>query len=134
MKAYNRVFLGGTCSDFAWREQLIKQLNIDYFNPVVDDWNAPAQAREELEKDSICNIHFYLITSEMIGVYSIAEVVDSVHNKGKVTILHVMPDGFSESQLRSLSAVVGLVNRRGGIAYMDDDLKRSVEVLNSCFK
>ena len=133
MKAYNRVFLGGTCNETTWRDELIKDLQVDYFNPVVDDWNAPAQAREEQERDSICNIHFYLITSEMTGVYSIAEVVDSVHNKGKITILHVMPDGFTESQLRSLSAVVGLVSRRGGIAYMDDDLKRSVKVLNSCF-
>ena len=33
-----KVFLGGTCNDSLWREELIKKLEIDYFNPVVDDW------------------------------------------------------------------------------------------------
>lgn len=69
----------------------------------------------------------------MKGVFSIAEVVDSVHNKFKRTILHVIPDGFEEWQLKSLKAVVDLVNSRGGIAYIDNDLSRSAHVLNYSF-
>jgi len=34
-----RVFLGGTCNNSKWRDVLIPRLKIDYFNPVVDDWN-----------------------------------------------------------------------------------------------
>lgn len=30
-----RVFLGGTCNESTWRDELIKKLKIDYFNPVV---------------------------------------------------------------------------------------------------
>jgi len=37
-----RVFLGGTCNKSTWRQRLIKLLKIDYFNPVVDDWNEEA--------------------------------------------------------------------------------------------
>ena len=70
----------------------------------------------------------------MSGVYSIAEVVDSVHNKTKKTILHVIPDGFTKSQLKSLEAVVNLVKKRGGIAYIDSDLMRTARVINNSFK
>ena len=34
----NKVFLGGTCNNSTWREELIPQLKIDYYNPVVKDW------------------------------------------------------------------------------------------------
>ena len=36
-----RVFLGGTCANTTWRNELIpllEKMGIDYFNPVVDDW------------------------------------------------------------------------------------------------
>ena len=35
-----KVFLGGTCNESKWRDDLIKLLKIDYFNPVVKDWNS----------------------------------------------------------------------------------------------
>lgn len=85
------------------------------------------------EKDNLCNIHFYAITKEMTGVFSIAEVIDSTHNKNVRTVFQVIPTGFDKRQLRSLSAVVDLVNLRGGTAYIDEDLSRSVNVLNFSF-
>ena len=134
MSNKNKIFLGGTCAETTWREELISKLNsIPYFNPVVEDWTPDCQAVEIQEKEFECNIHFYCITKEMQGVFSIAEVVDSVHNKFKRTILHIIPDGFEKGQLKSLQAVVDLVNSRGGIAYIDNDLIRSARVLNYCF-
>lgn len=131
----NRIFLGGTCNKTTWRDELIGKLDqqIDYFNPVVDDWTPEFQLSEIDEKENKCSVHFYCITSKMTGVFSIAEVVDSVHNKSKRTILHVMPDGFTEAQLKSLKAVVNLVNSRGGIAYINSDLNKSARILNNCF-
>jgi len=108
-------------------------LQIPYFNPVVEDWTSECQANEVYEKEHECNIHFYCITADMIGVFSIAEVVDSVHMKNKRTILHILPDGFGKAQLKSLYAVVDLINSRGGIAYIDNDFERSANVLNYCF-
>ena len=32
-----KVFLGGTCNDSTWRDKLIKQLEIDYFNPHITE-------------------------------------------------------------------------------------------------
>ena len=63
----NKVFLGGTCNDSTWRDELIPNIQVNYFNPVVDDWSGIAQAEEELEKREHCNIHLYVITSEMTG-------------------------------------------------------------------
>ena len=131
----NKVFLGGTCAETTWRDKIIDKLseNIEYFNPVVKNWTQADQKKEIDEKENKCNIHFYCITSEMKGVFSIAEVVDSVHNKNIRTILHIIPDGFDKGQLKSLEATVDLVNSRGGIAYVDSSLMRSVRVLNYCF-
>lgn len=131
----NKIFLGGTCNESTWREELIKLLhhNIKFFNPVVEDWTPACQKREIKEKEEKCNTHLYVITNKMTGVFSIAEVVDSVHNKNKRTILLVMPEGFSKGQVRSLKAVVDLVNSRGGIAYIDMDLERTARVINNCF-
>lgn len=128
-----KVFLGGTCNNSTWRDEIIPKLKIDYFNPVVEDWTPECQQNEIDEKENKCNIHFYCITSEMTGVFSIAEVIDSVHNKFKRTILHVIPDGFTDGQIKSLKAVVDLVNSRGGIAYIDSELSRAARILNTCF-
>ena len=129
----NKVFLGGTCNDSTWRDSLIRLIDVDFFNPVVDDWTPACQAIEMDEKDNKCNIHLYVITKEMTGVFSIAEAMDSVHNKNVRTILHVIPNGFDERQLKSLKAVVDLVNLRGGVAYVNNDLMRTVGLLNYAF-
>lgn len=130
----NKVFLGGTCAETTWREELISVIQVPYFNPVVEDWTPDCIDIENQEKELLCNIHLYVITKEMMGVYSIAEVVESVMTSGKVTIFHVMPEGFDSGQLRSLEAVAGMILGHGGIAYIDTDLHRTARVINFAFK
>lgn len=44
----SKVFLGGTCANTTWREELIKLIKgISYFNPVVDDWTLEAQKKRK---------------------------------------------------------------------------------------
>ena len=77
-----RWFLGGTCAETTWRNELMPLLDdkgIEYFNPVVEDWTEECQAIEEDEKNNKCNVHMYCITPEMQGVYSIAEIIHSAH-------------------------------------------------------
>lgn len=133
MKA-NKVFLGGTCCETTWREELIGNIQIDYFNPVVDDWTEDCIEIENKEKETLCNIHLYVITSDMQGVYSIAEAVQSSLTKGVSTIFHVVPDGFSRSQIKSFEAVRALLISNGAIAYIDNELLRTARVLNFGFK
>ena len=127
----NRVFLGGTWNESTWRKELIPMLDVDYFNPVVDDWTPECQMNEVVEKSDFCNTHLYVITSDMTGVFSIAEAVESAMTEGKLAILHIIPDGFSRAQIKSLSAVVGMIRKHGGIAYIDPDLHRTARLLNS---
>jgi len=131
----NRVFLGGTCNETTWRKEIEDNVTgVELFNPVVEDWTAECQAIEIDEKENKCDVHLYVITKEMKGVFSIAEAVDSVHNKDVTTIFQVIPDGFEEFQYRSLSAVVELVRSRGGIAFMDNSLQPTIDILNNSVK
>ena len=52
-----KVFLGGTCNESIWRDELIEMLEIDYFNPVVDDWTEECY-QEELRQREICDYCF----------------------------------------------------------------------------
>lgn len=125
----NKVFLGGTCAGTTWRDDIIKHLTVPYFNPVVEDWTTECQAIEELEKRR-CNVHLYVITHEMIGVFSIAEAIESTLSVGNETILQVIPRGFGQPQLKSLQAVVDMVNKHGGVGRITPDLKMTAMVIN----
>lgn len=115
-----KVFLGGTCGKSNWREYLISKLNIDYFNPVVDDWTQECIAEENKQKE-ICDYNLFVITYEMKGVYSIAEVVDLSNKKPAGTILCIIEDGFSDGEIRSLNAVYDLVKKNGSTVFKSLD-------------
>ena len=118
-----KVFLGGTCNGSNWRDELIKNIKIDYFNPVVDDWNETAY-NEELKQRKICDFLLYVITPKMSGVYSIAEVIDDSNKFPNKTIYCFIEKEkignldqylvFDKSQLKSLDAVGKMVKTNGG--------------------
>jgi hypothetical protein len=130
----NKAFLGGTCNGSTWRDDLIKIIQVDYFNPVVDDWTPDCQAEEERQKADICNVHLYVITKEMTGTFRIAEAIESAMTPEKQVVFHVIPEGFDASQVKSLRAVASMVIKHGGVAYIDDDLYRTARVLNYCYR
>ena len=113
-----KVFLGGTCNESTWREALIPMLNIDYFNPVVEDWT-PDCMEEEIKQRKTCDYVVYVITPKMTGVYAIAEVVDDSNKRPDKTLFCVLKsdgeDRFNKAQLRSLSSVYTMVSKNGGI-------------------
>ena len=122
-----KVFLGGTCNNSTWRETLIPQLEIDYFNPVVEDGTPECQI-EEIKQRQECDIVLCVITSEMKGVYSIAEVVDDSNKRPEKTLFCILEDGFDKAQIKSLRAVRDMVQRNGGVAY--DSLEAVAHYLN----
>ena len=125
MKQNKKVFLGGTCNNSTWRDELIPMINIDYFNPVVDDWTEECY-QEELRQRKNCDYCLYVITPKMTGVYSIAEVVDDSNKRPEKTIFCLLSvdykynkeDGdlifFNKSQLKSLDKVGVMVEKNGG--------------------
>ena len=42
-----KVFHGGTCNGSSWRNELLKDLKINYFQPQSDDWT-PETMEEEI--------------------------------------------------------------------------------------
>lgn len=117
-----KVFLGGTCNESTWRYNLIEKLNIDYFNPVVEDWTEECMV-EELKQRQICDFCLYTITPQMTGVYSIAEVIDDSNKRPERTIFCLLEkwDGecFTPSQIKSLIQVGRMVERNGGEFFTD---------------
>ena len=115
-----KVFLGGTCNESPWREALVKMLEIDYFDPVVDDWTPECMEEELVQRDE-CDYCLYVITPEMAGVYSIAEAVDDSNKRPEKTVFCVLTayngTTFSHGQIKSLIAVGELIERNGGNFY-----------------
>ena len=106
-----KVFLGGTCAESKWRDNIIPQLKCEYFNPVVDDWTPEHQKIEEREK-RICEYHLYVITPKMQGVFSIAEAVnDSMQLHDRCIFCVTKEDDdrdWTKEELESLNATSDL--------------------------
>lgn len=143
-----KVFLGGTCNESDWRDRLIPLLEIDYFNPVVDDWDEEAYQRELKEREE-CDFCLYTITPRMTGVYSIAEVVDDSNKRPEKTIfcklytdksdykmekengkiIRKYSQFFNPSQIRSIDRVGEMVERNGGKVF--NNLEQVANYLNT---
>lgn len=116
-----KVFLGGTCNNSSWRDNLIPLLKVDYFNPVVVDWT-PECMQNELEEREKCDFLLYVITPLMTGVYSIAEIIDDSNKRPEKTILFISLRDineigevvkFSDGQIRSLEQVEKMAEKNG---------------------
>lgn len=135
-KGYD-VFLGGTTNESIWRNIFIEEIkkvapNIKCFNPVVDNWTPECIELENFIK-ATSKHHVYVITPLMIGVYSIAEAIESAMNN-KLTYFVVLetdptnPDRkFSEQMLYSLDAVGEMVKSHFGNYYRGNDLSSVIK-------
>jgi hypothetical protein len=133
-----KIFLGGTCNNSTWREELIPLLNIEYFNPVVKDWTPECQA-EEIKQREECGYCLYVLTPKMTGYYSIAEVVDDSNKRPEKTVLCILPEDedddsvyeWTSHQIKSFQAVAKLVAANGG--YCTDNLEAVAKFVNDPF-
>ncbi|NOQ71136.1 MAG: TIR domain-containing protein [Crocinitomix sp.] len=127
-----KVFLGGTCNNSLWREDLIPKLTIDYFNPVVDEWNEEAYHTEVAAKLD-CNYFLYCLTPKYTGYFSFAEVVNESFHYSNQTIFCFLSEfegqKFTETEIASLNELGGKVVENGGLWL--DNLKEVAEFLNS---
>ncbi len=130
-----KVFLGGTCNESTWRNRIILMLEIDYLNPVVDNWTEDCMEREIQERRN-CDFCLYTITPKMTGVYSIAKVVDDSNKRPDKTILVVLRDDddqkFTQGQWKSLMTVARMVRDNGGQVF--DNLGSAAVYINNLNK
>lgn len=123
-----RVFLGGTCSGYKWRDKLIPLLKCEYYNPIVKNWCEEDRIREVYEREHDDYV-LYVITSGLKGVYSIAEITDDSNKRPEKTILCILYDGFDKRMSHSLKAVERLVKSNG--ATVLSSLEQVAEYLNA---
>ena len=125
------VFLGGTVNGSKWRDELIPKLKIDYFNPVVDEWNENAMQAEEDAKDK-SDYLLFVLTPKLEGFYSIAEAVDASNKHPQKTVICVLDsydgNGWTAHQIKSLKKIEDLISSNGGIVI--DSLDELVLFLN----
>lgn len=130
-----KIFLGGTCNNSTWRDRIIPKLKAEYFDPIVNDWTEEAQKEEEHQK-AVCDVHLYVITPLMKGVFSVAEVVQDSNNPKIVTVLCVLAEDdkkkFDETEMKSLDAVKAMVRDNG--AFVSNSLASTVMYLNRLFE
>ncbi len=130
-----KVFLGGTVNGSNWRDLMIPRLKIDYFNPVVPDWNDEAWQRE-LKERKHCDYVLYILTPRMEGYYSIAEVIDDSYKRpDRCIYCFVAEDGdrkFDDDQIASCEYTGKCVRENGGTWLKSID--EVVDLLNSAEK
>lgn len=122
-----KVFLGGTCAGRKWRDEIIPQLQCDYYNPIVKNWSEADRLREVHERQT-ADIVVYTITSDMAGVYSIAEAIDDSNKRPFKTVICILYDGFGKKMSHSLKAVANLAKENG--AHVVESLEELVKYLN----
>ena len=123
-----KVFLGGTCAGRKWRNEIIPLLQCDYYNPIVKNWSEEDRLREVRERQTADYV-LYVLTADMAGVYSIAEVIDDSNKRPQKTILCILYDGFGPKMSHSLNAVAHLAEENG--AKVCEDLNEVVQFLNT---
>jgi hypothetical protein len=128
------IFLGGTVNNSNWRDYIMSELDniyVDYFNPVVEDWDETSQ-QLEIEKRESCDLVLYVITPKMTGVYSIAESVYDACMRPEKTIFCVLDNDdnneWTEHQHKSLEMTKQLIKDCG--AYVAKDLDDVVNYIN----
>jgi hypothetical protein len=98
------IGLFGTCGGSTWRNEFIKKyqaLNIEFFNPQVDDWK-PELA--EIEAEHLVNdeIILFPVTSETYGTGSLAEtgfsIMQAINSNANRSVV-LMIDNFVKDDL-----------------------------------
>ncbi|EOS35307.1 hypothetical protein C804_00909 [Lachnospiraceae bacterium A4] len=111
-----KVFLGGTCSGWKWRDKLQPLLKCDFYNPIVRNWSEEDRLKEVHERETSDYV-LYGITNGIKGVYSIAEVVDDSNKRPEKTLfLNLYKEderNFTKQMSHSLKAVENLLRGNG---------------------
>lgn len=121
MMTVNRVFLGGTCGNNHWREDIVIPGLIArgvpeerIFNPVVKHWDDAARMREDQEK-AICSILLFVIASPdpfmrpmtaNVSAYSLVELTMSLYDAPERTVAMFDTSGMDGHTAKAINKAV----------------------------
>ncbi len=124
------VGLFGTIQS-TWREQFIPTLQINHYNPVVEEWSMESQQQEEAAK-ATNDFNLYVITPKQQGFYAFAEMTASAIRNPEKTVITILEDDdgavYEEHQASSIEAVKRLLADTGVKIF--DTLADTTQYLN----
>ena len=134
MRDKTTVFLGGTCGKNTWRDDFIERLvargvpREALFNPVVPDWNAEVQAREDkMKADPSVMLMFYLGDTKdevdmyrgegdtgnyFLSFYSLHEAEMSLYDAPERTAIVIDPTGIVPRAAKRMQKVCSDLQKR----------------------
>ena len=132
----SKIFLGGTCAGTTWRTELIDALRYsalhhECFNPQVPEWSDADMTVENIQKNMVCGIHLYYLTSDSPSVYSIAEAVQSSNNKGVTTYVHFETAGMDRHQQLTMYALTNMLRGNGAYVTCDGGVQAVSKILKN---
>lgn len=116
------IFLGGTVGNNPWRDAFIAALvsrGIDrdrLFDPVVEDWDESAIAREEQAKAAATHHIYYIADSQLPGsplsAYSMVEATMALYDRPDTTAVIFDTVGMDGHPLRAVGQCAKVLTRR----------------------
>lgn len=112
-----RIFLGGTCGDNHWRENIVIPGLLErgiaseqMFNPVVEHWDEAAQQREDQAKAHAA-YQLYVIASPdpsapdvaNVSAYSLVEATMSLYDASQRTVVLVDTTGMDRHTAKAIT-------------------------------
>jgi len=110
-----KEILKKTSSILSWREKLLSKVKGDYFSLVDDNWSDDCSV-EDVKTNKEKEFSLYTITPSMIGIYSIAEVVEDANkipHRTLFTFLEEEGQKFTKDQIKSLQSISNLIECKG---------------------
>lgn len=133
----NVVFLGGTCGVNEWRKDeaipFLTELGVPQsaiFDPVVDDWDAAAQANEDRVKREAAVLLFYVASpgtgASDVSAYSLVEAVMSLYDEPGRAIVVFNTAGMSPHVTKALDKSERDLRGRFGDALVFGNLRQAL--------
>lgn len=125
------VFLGGTCANSTWREELIKQLHdgVPFFDPQVAEWTEADAAREDACKP-VAKYNVFVITGDALGTYSGWEIHEEASKDASKLIFCTVGE-LPENQVKGINKIKkGLVKMGATVC---ESLGEIADILNNAY-
>lgn len=133
----NLVYLGGTCGNNNWRTRFIDAVTASgvpaesLFNPVVADWNAEAQEREEAAKREATHHLYYIADPQQEGnpvsAYSMVEATMALYDHPETAVVVFDASGMPAHAAKASAQTARVLRARFPDAHILDSFDAAVQ-------
>ena len=127
------TFLGGTCADSTWRQELIPMLHneVAFFDPQLapGQWNEEAAEAEDACKE-VCRTLVFVLTPDSLSAYSGFEI-GCLCTQNAQRVIFCAYGEFPENQVKGITKIARDVAKMGGTVC--NSLEEIATLLNSAY-